>query len=61
MEPSEAASLIRRLGLERLLEPVPFGREEVETMSAAFTREESAETAAEVSFPIDPSRHMQIW
>ena len=53
MEPSEAASLIRRVGLEQLLEPAwerfqeaarpstntsRFDKKEVETMSVAFTR-----------------------
>ena len=31
-----------------------FDKEEVETMSVAFTREESAETAAEVELPDRP-------
>jgi hypothetical protein len=69
VEPSEAASLIRRLGLERCLSRrgnaswkrrgglqfrSRFGKKGVETMSVAFTREESAETAAEVELPDRP-------
>ena len=37
-----------------------FGKKEVETMSVAFTREESAETAAEVEL-IDLSHRIRIW
>jgi transcription elongation GreA/GreB family factor len=51
LEPAGNASRKRRGGLQFRSR---FGKKEVETMSVAFTREESAETAAEVELPDRP-------